>query len=346
VPVALPASARSFSLNPPIWPLKPLVWPGQEAISAAEAVHLLGATPCNCQRAPDLRGHRRAHGVSVDSGLPWHRSTRTPDEWSGNRSRVGFASRNDNRCSESGISTARSRAQRTIGSGWREAAISEQTRSGRARSCEWCRLPFVAKPAAQRFCSRPCAGQWRGTQRKAIRPTLTCQWCSMTFRPTSSKARRFCGNPCAASWRMAQPERAAQKERLWKAGQAARRGRPRPDASRRMRDRNPMRDAATVAKMASSLQGRTWLSQRGGRGRLTAPQLLLAEQLALPTEFIIPTRPVAHLFASLPNWYAVDLACPPARLAIEVDARPTRRSGGATWIAGRRRSWKRSGGWC
>src|SRR5215207_85702 len=70
--VALPASARSFSLNPPIWPSKPLVWPGQEAISAAEAVHLLGATPCNCQRAPDLRGHRRAHGVSVDSGLPWN----------------------------------------------------------------------------------------------------------------------------------------------------------------------------------------------------------------------------------------------------------------------------------
>jgi hypothetical protein len=60
--------AERLSLNPPIWPLKPLVWPGQEAISAAEAVHLLGATPCNCQRAPDLRGHRRAHGVSVDSG--------------------------------------------------------------------------------------------------------------------------------------------------------------------------------------------------------------------------------------------------------------------------------------
>jgi len=86
-----------------------------------------------------------------------------------------------------------------------------------------------------------------------------------------------------------------------------------------MRERNPMREAATVAKMASSLQGRTWLSQRGGRGRLTAPQLVLAKRLALPTEFTIPTRPVAHLFASLPNWYAVDLACPPAMLAIEVD---------------------------
>lgn len=86
-----------------------------------------------------------------------------------------------------------------------------------------------------------------------------------------------------------------------------------------MRERNPMREAATVAKMASSLQGRTWLSQRGGRGRLTAPQLVLAKRLALPTEFAIPTRPVAHLFASLPNWYAVDLACPPAMLAIEVD---------------------------
>jgi Protein of unknown function (DUF559) len=197
--------------------------------------------------------------------------------------------------------------------------MSEQTRSSLARSCERCRLPFSAKPAAQRFCSRSCAGQWRGTQLKTIRPMLTCHWCGTAFRPTSSKARRFCGNPCAARWRMSQPERSAQKERFWMAGQAARRGRRRPDASRRMRERNPMRDAATIAKMASSLQGRTWLSQHGGRGRLTAPQMVLAKRLALPTEFIILTRPVAHLFASLPKWYAVDLACPAAMLAIEID---------------------------
>src|SRR5688500_1054486 len=59
----------TLSLNPPMSPMEPLVWPGRRPISAAEAVHLLGAPPFEYQRAPDLGGRRRAHGVSVDSGL-------------------------------------------------------------------------------------------------------------------------------------------------------------------------------------------------------------------------------------------------------------------------------------
>jgi hypothetical protein len=57
-----------LSLNPPISSLEPLVWPGKRPISAAEVVHLRGATPSEFQRALDLRGRRRAHGVAVDSG--------------------------------------------------------------------------------------------------------------------------------------------------------------------------------------------------------------------------------------------------------------------------------------
>jgi hypothetical protein len=45
-------------------PMGPLVWPGNRPISAAEATHLLGAPPSEYQRAPDLGGRRRAHGVS------------------------------------------------------------------------------------------------------------------------------------------------------------------------------------------------------------------------------------------------------------------------------------------
>ena len=44
--MAVPAG---LSLNPPISPMEPLVWPGKRPISAAEAVHLLGAPPSEYQ---------------------------------------------------------------------------------------------------------------------------------------------------------------------------------------------------------------------------------------------------------------------------------------------------------
>jgi hypothetical protein len=41
---------KRLSLNPPISPMEPLVWPGKRPISAAEAVHLLGAPPSGVPR--------------------------------------------------------------------------------------------------------------------------------------------------------------------------------------------------------------------------------------------------------------------------------------------------------
>jgi hypothetical protein len=39
-----------------------------ETRKIVDVVHLLDAAPCDYQRAPDLGGHRRAHGALVDSG--------------------------------------------------------------------------------------------------------------------------------------------------------------------------------------------------------------------------------------------------------------------------------------
>lgn len=84
-----------------------------------------------------------------------------------------------------------------------------------------------------------------------------------------------------------------------------------------------MRDPAVREKVRSSMTGRTFLS-RGGNGALTVPQLHLAGRLALPMEFSIPTRAVWDRFESLPNSYAVDLAFPEGKLAIEVDGKSHR----------------------
>ena len=81
---------------------------------------------------------------------------------------------------------------------------------------------------------------------------------------------------------------------------------------------NPMHNPASVEKASKSLRGRTFLS-RGGNGKLTEPQKLLAKMLHAPMEYAISTKPVRGQFKSLPPSYKVDLAVPRARIAIEVD---------------------------
>lgn len=79
-----------------------------------------------------------------------------------------------------------------------------------------------------------------------------------------------------------------------------------------------MQRPEVIAKMRTSMQGRTFLA-RGGNGTLTEPQKRLAAVLGWPMEYVIPTRPAWGLFPSLPNHYKVDLADPAMKTAIEVD---------------------------
>jgi hypothetical protein len=83
-----------------------------------------------------------------------------------------------------------------------------------------------------------------------------------------------------------------------------------------MRENNPTKNPATVAKISQSKKGRTFLS-RGGNGQLTKPQILLAGLMKLPTEYVIETA--GAIGVSLPHHYKVDLAVPSLKLAIEVD---------------------------
>lgn len=79
-----------------------------------------------------------------------------------------------------------------------------------------------------------------------------------------------------------------------------------------------MLDPATRELMSAKLRGRTFLA-RGGNGKTTIPQEMLAAALRLPMEHAILTEPVKGQFPSLPPCYKVDLADPSRKLAIEVD---------------------------
>jgi len=94
-----------------------------------------------------------------------------------------------------------------------------------------------------------------------------------------------------------------------------------PAHSERMRANNPMNNPESVAKMAQSLNGRTFLA-REGNGQRTKPQKRLCQALGLPEEnmeWVILTAPVKGKFPSLPNHYKVDIAIPQIQLAIEAD---------------------------
>lgn len=60
-------------------------------------------------------------------------------------------------------------------------------------------------------------------------------------------------------------------------------------------------------RLTSVQKGRTFLAQ-GGKGKLTEPQVMLADALGLPVEYAIPTAAVWDKFPSLSRHYMVDIA--------------------------------------
>ena len=81
---------------------------------------------------------------------------------------------------------------------------------------------------------------------------------------------------------------------------------------------NPMKNMATRAKMIASLKGRTFLA-RGGNGKTTVPQEILAGRVHGVMEYAIATTAARDFFLTLPNHYKVDIAFPKLKIAIEVD---------------------------
>ena len=62
-----------------------------------------------------------------------------------------------------------------------------------------------------------------------------------------------------------------------------------------------------------------WLGERGGNGKLTTPQIILACSLGWVTEFVICTGHHSYDGSGFPTNYKVDIANPVLKLAVEVD---------------------------
>tara|TARA_R110000868_G_scaffold13559_2_gene63090 strand:+ start:513 stop:1031 length:519 start_codon:yes stop_codon:yes gene_type:complete len=89
-------------------------------------------------------------------------------------------------------------------------------------------------------------------------------------------------------------------------------------ASERMTLRNPAKRPEVAAKISQTKKGRVFLN-RGGNGKLTKPQLMLAEALQFPMEHPIKTASVRALFPLIAYAYKADIAFIPLKLAIEID---------------------------
>ena len=90
-----------------------------------------------------------------------------------------------------------------------------------------------------------------------------------------------------------------------------------------MKKNNPSHRPEIVEKIKNTKKERgnlnTWKGERGGNGKYTEPQLLLAELLNLSMEYPISTARIKEQFPSLPNCYKVDLAHLESLTAIEID---------------------------
>jgi hypothetical protein len=92
--------------------------------------------------------------------------------------------------------------------------------------------------------------------------------------------------------------------------------------SARMKEHNPMHDAATREKVRNTLiQKGSRPKERGGNGRETPiPQAVLMVALRKfnpVAEFVVPTK--AGKATGIPNHYKIDIAFPDEKLAVEVD---------------------------
>lgn len=91
-------------------------------------------------------------------------------------------------------------------------------------------------------------------------------------------------------------------------------------ASERMRLRNPMAKEEHRKTMSATLRAMAWKPKvRGGNGRTTKPQELLAAALGWPMEVVVTTGARALGRSDIPNCYKLDVAHEGLKIAVEVD---------------------------
>jgi endogenous inhibitor of DNA gyrase (YacG/DUF329 family) len=203
--------------------------------------------------------------------------------------------------------------------------------------CPTCENGFVPKKKRQRFCSALCAlTSSRKMKPPKDYPTRPCPVCGseMNYLAGSRKFGRetcgkVCGNILAGRKRTGLVRSEDTRRKLSEAhtkvlDSSTERGRRlRKASSDRMKTNNPFTRPEVVARALVTKRINGTIDafrsgNRGGNGKLTAPQILLATTLGWRTEVAIPTGH-APGDAGFPSNYKVDIANSELRIAIEVD---------------------------
>lgn len=162
------------------------------------------------------------------------------------------------------------------------------------------------------MCSKTCKQARLGARRKVV--VLPCTGCGKPAAMSGAaglqlarRGRAYCSEGCKLEVvRRISSETAARTNRKY--------------ASERMRNRNPMAKSEVRRTQTAAMKAIAWRPKvRGGNGRTTEPQRMLAEALGWPTEVVVKTGARAAGREDLPNAYKIDIALEEMRIAVEVD---------------------------
>lgn len=139
---------------------------------------------------------------------------------------------------------------------------------------------------------------------------IVCLTCQTIFVARCVEKRKYCRRICAYR----SPLRSAAISK-------GRKGRANPAVAAYMREHNPMKNSATIAKMVAvkTANGtlRRWTGERGGNGKLTAQQEKLYKELG--AGWVCELSIATGLRSPYPYNYKVDIGHTRCKIAVEID---------------------------
>lgn len=182
------------------------------------------------------------------------------------------------------------------------------------KTCVVCGTVYTPRSWSSRcvpICSKPCVLLRREERRKRV--VLPCLGCGENVElkglglAQAGRGRAYCSMECKTEViRKLNSETMARTNRKY--------------ASERMRLRNPMAKEEHRKTMSATLRAMAWKPKvRGGNGRTTKPQELLAAALGWPMEVVVTTGARALGRSDIPNCYKLDVAHEGLKIAVEVD---------------------------
>ena len=183
------------------------------------------------------------------------------------------------------------------------------------KTCVVCGTVYTPRSWSTRctpVCSKACVLFRREQRRKKV--ILPCLGCGVDVQlkgrlglDQARRNRAYCSEACkAVVVSRSRSEAMSRTNRKY--------------ASERMRLRNPMAKEEHRKTMSATLRAMAWKPKvRGGNGKTTKPQEMLAAALGWPMEVVVTTGARALGRSDIPNCYKLDVAHEGLKIAVEVD---------------------------